>query len=233
MFFRKRKDERHERIEKLCSVISMLDRIRAFRRVNVEEVEEVFREVPYRDIRSEWKKVRHAVEKIIMMPYESMKITRLIKTTYYLRILMMFSMMMALMAMYVKLMYPKLTSPSGALKWIALLSDPKVVLAFIAFFPAVSGLYIFFDYRTRSAIIRYEDEHKEKLKLGRMKIKGLIEKVIAKIISEVRRMRLDLDEFQLELYFRDYRGIQVLKEKHGRIFKRKWPIYVVKFRKKG
>jgi len=233
MFFRKRKDERYERIEKLCIVISMLDRIRAFRRVNVEEVEEVFREVPYRDIRSEWKKVRHAVKKIIMMPYESAKITRLIKTTYYLRILMMFSMMMALTAMYVKLMYPKLTSPSGTLKWIMLLSNPKVVLAFTALFPAVSGLYVFFDYRTRRAIIRYEDEHKEKLKLGRMKIKGLIEKVIAKIISEVRRMKLDLDEFQLELYFRDYRGIQVLKEKHGRVFERKWPIYVVKFKEKG
>jgi len=233
MFFRKRKDERHERIEKLCSVISMLDRIRAFRRVNVEEVEGVFREVPYRDIRSEWKKVRHAVEKIVMMPYESRKITRLIKITYYLRILMMSSMMMALIAMYVKLMYPGFVRPSSMPRWAMLLNNPKVALAFIAFFPAVSGLYIFFDYRTRRAIIRYEDEHKEKLKLGRMKIKSLIEKVIAKIISEVRRMRLDLDEFRLELYFRDYRGIQVLKEKHGRVFKRKWPIYVVKFREKG
>ena len=230
MFFRKKKDERYERIKKLCDLVSMLDRIRAFRRTYVEDVEDLFKEIPYRDIRSEWKKIRHAVEKIVAMPYRSREITRLIKITYYLRTFMMFALTLAIFPMYARLLYARSTSPLP--KWIAFITDLRVIIIFMATFPIVGGLWAFFDHKTRKAIIKYEREHREKLKLGRMKIKSLIEKVIAKIVSEAKRMRVDLDEFKVELYYMDYKGVVVLEEEYGRIFKRKWPIYVVKFNEK-
>lgn len=211
-----------EKLGNLCQLISTLDSIRAFRRVDPEPVKESFQRVKSGELTQMWKTIRHDVEKIVYLPIEIpglpnlMRLVALLKLlTPILSILMM--LVLASHSPYAKLFPSALRETFG--HW-------ATVPIMVSLFSVALISYITLDQTIRRRVIKYERNHSEKFSRGRERIKNTIEKLVVKLAEELKRHREDPNRYKMELFYK-YEGLKVIKESRGRIVKRKYSIYTV------
>jgi len=223
-----REDEEIDRLRDLCKLISLMDSIRAFRRVKLDEVEESFKNLEFSDVKRSWKDIKPAVRKIIELPYKSARIKDLIKKTYYAKYGISIAGFVSSFFLYIA-MTCNIYEVQWAYYLCSILLKPYIAIPAFASLPASIILFIMMDYKTRKVIGEYEMTHREKLSLAKARIKEFIDWMIARLIEEMRRAKVDSSKIRLELYFKDYKGIKVLKVDRGRFIKKRRPVYVVSF----
>ena len=221
-------DEEIDRLRGLCKVISLMDSIRAFRRVKLDEIEKSFKNLEFSDVKRRWKDVKPDVRKIIELPYKSARIRNLIKKTYYAKYGISIAGCVASFFLYIAL-----TCNVYEVQWAyylcSILLRPYIAIPAFASLPASVILFIMMDYKTRKVIGEYEMTHRKKLSLAKARIKEFVDWMIARLVEEIGRAKVDPSRIRLELYFKDYKGIKVLKVDRGRFIKRRRPVYVVSF----
>ena len=218
-------DEGVERIKNLCRLITLMDGVRALKRVKLEDIDKEFEKVEFSNVKRGWRKIRPTVRKIIELPYKTERTRKLIRMTLYAKYFVGATAILSSSLVYVMIL--KNFHENRLADMIAsTVFKPAVAIPLFLTLPAAVGFYMFMDYKTRKAIGEYEMSHNKKLKMARAKIKAFTEAIFEKLLSEAKRCGVKPENIKLELYFKDYKYIRVLKEDRGRFIKRS-PIYVV------
>jgi hypothetical protein len=211
---------RREKLDILCQLISNLDGIRAFRRIEPELIKEDFQNLGSGEFIQMWKKIRYDVEKIAYMPMEIKGLPKLIRAVAFLRLLTPMLLILMIVVLVYQLLYIRIFPQFRAIlgSWAAAVTS--VTLSSFAIITLVT-----IDYTIRRRVIKYEEKHIEKFSEGRERIKNVIQKLIAELREELKRSNEDPNKYKMILFYK-YDGLKVIKESRGRIL-RKYPLYEV------
>jgi len=214
-----KKDRVQEELIVLCELIKKLDSIRAYKRtenLKPEAVKNDFKRLKYRYLRKDWKLIRHDIEKIVYLPINIEGLPTMIRIVTYLKIILPITMIFMIL------------SVSHPLTGHAMIPIPKFS-PFIGIIPPliVISMFILLDRKIRKRVMRYEVEHKEKLRRSRKRIKSLIDKLISMLLEELEKCNRNPNQYSMSLFYKDYKNIKIIKESKGKIFKRKYPTYLV------
>lgn len=204
----------------LCNLIMTLDSIRAFRRFDPETIKEKFQSLGSKEFTEMWKEIRHDVEKIAYVPLHVKGVPSLMKLVMILRALVPMVALLTLLSITARLPLYERILP----KPLTIFKNPLAfVITGVASFATITTL-ITVDFTIRRRIIRYEETHADKFSKGRERIEKVIERLIEKLAKEIKSRGEDPSKYKMTLYFK-YKGLKILREKRGGIFRRKYPIY--------
>ncbi|MEM4474311.1 MAG: hypothetical protein QXY75_04990 [Candidatus Bathyarchaeia archaeon] len=219
----KLKLDKKERLENLCQLISYLDGIRAFRRVEPELIKEGFQKMGSKEFTEMWKSIRHDIEKIVYTPITEIEgVQTLMRLVALLKLLTQLSSIFMVIVLACNLRPPeKLPIPLPPIfrGW------PILTIAVMFSFAMMIALVVV-DYAVRRKIIKYEREHEDKFRPGRERLKIIIEKLVEKLAEELKLSGEDPQKYKMILFFK-YKGLKVIKENRGKILRRKYPLYEV------
>jgi len=215
-----RQNQPKEKLENLCQIISTLDSIRAFRRVEPKLVKESFQSVKSGEITQLWNTIKHDVEKIVYLPMEIPGLPRLMRLIAFLKLLTPLLSLLMIATLTFHLPYAKVFPT--ALREI--FGHPAVLPIMVTLFSTALITYITVDQTIRRRVINYEENHFGKFSRGKERIKSVIEKLIVKLTEELKRNNEDFTKYKMQLFYK-YEGLKVIKESRGRIIKRKYPVY--------
>jgi hypothetical protein len=214
---------KRDRLDNLCQLIVNLDSIRAFRRVDPEVIREGFQIMGSKEFTDMWKSIKHDVEKIVYSPITEIKgLPTLMRLAAFLKLLTSLTSIFMVLVLAANLRPPeKLPIPLPMIfrGWIAFTIAITLSLTSIIALMTV-------DYTIRRKIIKYEEGHSEKFSAGRQRIKNVIEKLVEKLAEGIKQSGEDPQKYKMILFFK-YKGLKVIKEPSGRIFKRRYPLYEV------
>jgi len=217
-----RQNKSKEKLENLCQIISTLDSIRAFRRMEPKLVKEGFQRVKSGEITQMWNTIRHDVEKIAYLPMDIPSLPSLMRLIAFLKLLTPLLSLLMIAALTFHLPYAKVFPT--ALREI--FGHPAVLPIMVTLFSTALITYIMVDQTIRRRVIKYEENHFGKFSRGKERIKNVIEKLIVKLKEELKRNNEDFTKYKMQLFYK-YEGLKVIKESRGRIIKRKYPLYTV------
>jgi len=217
---KRRKPKKQKDLEDLCLLISQLDGIRGFRRVDPEAIKEAFKRAPFKDVGQEWKKIRHDVEKIVYLPLTIHGIPTLIRLAVILKLLIPISLIFIVLTIAPKMF-------SFQLIPLPPIFGEETLIFFGILSVIVMNGFVMTDFIIRRRITKYEEKHKEKFSKGKERIKDVTQTLILKLVEKLKRRGGDPDDYKMIFFFKDYMGIKVVKESRGRIFKKKYPVYTV------
>jgi len=210
-------------LDNLCQLIVNLDSIRAFRRVDQEVIREGFQIMGSKEFTDMWKSIKHDVEKIVYSPITEIKgLPTLMRLAAFLKLLLSLTSIFMVLVLAANLRPPeKLPIPLPMIfrGWIAFMIAITLSLTSMIALMTV-------DYTIRRKIIKYEEGHSEKFSAGRQRIKYVIEKLVEKLAEGIKQSGEDPQKYKMILFFK-YKGLKVIKEHRGRIFKRRYPLYEV------
>lgn len=213
MLRRNRKQQRDERwkLQNLCYLIAQLDSIRAFKRVELTEIERSFEEIHDTAL---WGKIRPDLEKIVYFPSTLPGALRLMQIAAVLRRLLpicFFSVVLVIL------------NKTG---FIPLPISP-IASFFLLFVPfAILIAFVYIDLFIRRTIIRYEREHPKMQSKQKEHVKTVVQKLITFLPEEVRNINENPTNCKMKLFYNDYEGMKIVKEIKGKLFKRKYPTYL-------
>lgn len=196
------KPKKQEDLKDLCLLISQLDGLRVFQRVKPEIIKDAFEKMKSKDLEREWKKIRHDVEEIVYLPTKIQGLGTLVT-----------------LATILKLLIP------ASLIFVFLARVHFIVIITLAI--TIPNVFIITDFIIRRKIAKYEEKHKEKFSKGKERIKEVTQRLILELMKKVKRSGGDPADYKIKLLFKDYKGIKIIKESRGRIFKKKYPNYTV------
>lgn len=222
MLRRKRgKPKKQKDLENLSLLISQLDGMRGFRRVQPEVIKDAFKNMRSKDLEREWKKIRHDVEKIVYLPLTIQGLPTLIRLAMISKLIIPISLILTVLAIAPK-MHRFLPIP------LPPIFGQDIVLIFFMILSIVTANgFIITDFIIRRKIVKYEKEHKQKFSKGRERIKDVTQRLILELVEKLKRRGGDPADYKMKFFFKDYRGIKVIKESRGRIFKKKYFVYTV------
>jgi hypothetical protein len=228
MFGRKQREEDPETTLARCIVL--LDDIRAYRRKNVEQIEDQFaplKKSRYRDMYDMWAKAKPSAEKIVDMPASIPGVPKLIRAIGWLKVANRVFMIILILLVAFQLV-PVWRRSLGA----DFLRGPGLVLllGFVLLVVISLNLVTFIDYRVRKKIIAYEAATMDEYAPAREKMKEGVNKMMRSLAREVSRSKMDPDYYGLVLYFDDYDSIEVVNKwrpKSMGLFKKSYNHYQV------
>ncbi|MGB9675995.1 MAG: hypothetical protein ACPL0C_02250 [Candidatus Bathyarchaeales archaeon] len=211
-----------EELNNLCDLIITLDSVRAFRRPNPEVIKAGFQKTGSKEFTEMWKEIRHDVEKIAYTPLNIEGLPSLMRVVAILKMLVPIASFLMILTLATRLRpFEKLLVPP-----FTIFKDPLALVLTTTFSLATMIALMATDYTIRRRVIKYEESHMDKFSKGRERIKKVIEKLVEKLAKELKRNKEDPNKYKMMLFYK-YRGLKVVKEKRGRIFKRKYPLYEV------
>jgi hypothetical protein len=215
-FFSTRKEE----LNNLCDLIITLDSVRAFRRPDPELIKAGFQKTGSKEFTEMWKEIKHDVEKIAYTPINIKGLPTLMRLVAILKILVPIASFLMILTLATRLgPFEKLLIPP-----FTIFKEPLAFVLTTTFSLATTISLMATDYTIRRRVIRYEESHIDKFGKGRERIKKVIEKLVEKLAKELKRNKEDPQKYKMILFYK-YKGLKVVKEKRGRIFKRKYPLY--------
>ncbi len=209
-----------ERFEDLVQIISLLDGIRAFRRTDPEKIEQHFKNLKSKELSKEWGKIKRDVEKIVYLPQKIPGAIKYMQTTAVLK--MVYPLIVGLLLVAIGASLRRSFFKSEILKF---LSSFPFVTTMVILSVALANIYVFFDYRLRKKIVRYEESHKEKFAMGRRRIKTVIQKTINILNRELMKTDYPRENYKITLFFSDYEGLEIKPKKKGLFSKRKYELF--------
>jgi len=211
-----------EELYNLCDLIITLDSIRAFRRPNPELIKAGFQKAGSKEFTEMWKEIRHDVEKIAYTPLNIKGLPPLMRLVAILKLLVPIASFLMILTLMTRLrQFEKLlASPFTIFK------DPLALVLTTSFSLTTMIALMATDYTIRRRVIKYEESHMDKFSQGRERIKKVIERLVEKLAKELKRSKEDPNKYKMILFY-EYKGLKVIKEKRGRIIKRKYPLYEV------
>jgi len=203
----KDKSKKHikEELQDLCQLIMWLDGLTVFKRVEPSKIESAFKSLGSKWF-GEWKSIRRYVEKIVYMPMDIPEVSKLMTIVYYVKTMIPLTSMLVIIS-FMSLAYKSVWVPHPILK------NPIFLLFTLILFTVFVNTFIILDYRIRSKIEKYEKAHTGKLSRGREQIKKVAQKLIFKLVKDIKRYDEDPEDYKMELFHKDYKGVKIIKEK--------------------
>jgi hypothetical protein len=228
MFGRKPREEDSETTLARCIVL--LDDIRAYRRKNVEQIEEQFaplKKSRYRDAYDMWVKVRPSAEKIVDMPASIPGVPRIIRAIGWLKVAnRVFMIILILLIAFQIVPVWRRSLGHEFLAGLGLI----LLLSFILLVVATLNVSSILDYRVRKKIIAYEEATMDNYAPDRERMKEGVNKMMRYLAREVSRTKTDPNYYGLVLYYDDYDNIEVVdkwRPKSMGIFRKSYNHYQV------
>jgi hypothetical protein len=188
--------------------------------VDPEAIKEAFKRTAFKDLGQEWKKIRHDVEKIVYLPLTIQGVPTLIRLAIILKLLTPISLIFIVLAIAPRLIrFQLIPIPS-------IFGGEAFVFFSILSIIVMNG-FVITDFIIRRRITKYEEKHKKKFSKGRERIKEVTQQLILKLVEKLKRRGGDPADYKMIFFFTDYKGIKIIKESRGRIFKKKYPVYTV------
>lgn len=210
----------NEEINNLCDLIITLDSVRAFRRPNPEVIKAAFQKIGSKEFTEMWKEIKHDVEKIAYTPLNIEGLPSLMRIVAILKLLVPVASFLMILTFVTHLRpFEKLLVPP-----FTIFKAPFAPMLTTTFSLATIIALMATDYTIRRKVIKYEESHMDKFSQGRERIKKVIEKLAEKLSKELKRRKEDPNKYKMMLFYK-YKGLKVIKEKRGRILKKKYPLY--------
>lgn len=208
MFGRKRVEE--DSATTLARCIVLLDDIRAYRRKDIDQIEEQFaplKKSRFKETYDMWIKARPSAEKIVGMPQKIPGVDRLIRTINWMRVAN--KILLIFLVLFVSFQIVPIWRRTLGHDF---LSGPGLVftIAFVLLVVITLNLVTFLDYRIRKKIIAYEETTMDEYATAREKMKESVSKMMRSLAREVGRTKMNPDYYGLVLYFDDYDNIEVV-----------------------
>lgn len=190
----------------------MLDDTRAYRRKDVEQMDEVFsrlKKTRFREHYDLWIKVRPSVEKIVDMPMKVKGVKQMITNLGWLKVAnRVFLIVLVIFAALIIV-------PA----WRGVLGERPFGGQSMLYVGVAVGLVMIslnlatvLDYRIRKRIIAYEDSTMDEYAPAREKLKEAVDKMLRTLARELEKSKSDPSGWNLVLYFNDYDNIKVVKQ---------------------
>jgi hypothetical protein len=228
MFGRKKEEE--DPITTLARCIVLLDDIRAYRRKDVERIDEVFsrlKKTRFKDHYEIWVKARPAAEKIVDMPEQVEGVPKLIRAISWLRVANRVALigLVFFLAIQIVPIWRRTLGPDFLEGNAFLYSTISVLVLVVAM-----NFQTYLDFRVRKKIVAYEEATMDQYSSSREKMKSCVDKMLHSLAKETVKSGVDTRYWGLILYFDDYDNIQVVKQwrpKSMWIFKKSYNHYQV------
>ncbi|RLI72903.1 hypothetical protein DRO97_08470 [Archaeoglobales archaeon] len=192
-------DKYKKRLRDLCQLIELLDGFRAFKVTDPKKIEKIFRSIHSKKLMSEWKHIRHGIQKLVNLPAKIPNVQLMMKLTAYLRVLIPLSVLPFTIATIFGLFSSNSTN------------IPQYVFAIFLIYPAATILYTGTELRIRRKIAKFEKEHEEQFKKLRNDTKNLVQMLIYELKKNIKDAE-DKENYKVKLLFTDYKGIKIIKK---------------------
>ena len=203
-----------EKLKELRFLIMQLDGMRATRRIEPAIVELSFQEL---NLTSMWQKIENDANKIAYLPHTIPRMKKLINLVGFLKGLFPVCFFSIVLSVFIKAgIFPE---PNDLIFPALLIIPTLIMIAFICM-----------DFLIRIKIIRYEQKHPDLYHQEGENIKRVVEALLIKMSKAIKSMGENGSKYRFKLYFNDYRGIRIVKEKNEKvfgIFRRKYVRYMV------
>lgn len=202
----------NETLDQYHYLISQLDSVRAFRRVDPSKLENSVNKTNAANV---WSRIRPGLEKIAFLPESLPGLGNLIRIAATLRLLFPLCFFSFILALLIRV---GIFALHNVFLFNLFLFGPLVIMF----------SFIVVDFIIRKKVARYEEEHPALHVKEKDQIKNAVEELIIKFIREMKLYKENPDRYQMKLYFNDYRGTTVINEHREKIFgvfKRKYSTF--------
>jgi len=225
-----RKDKEEDPVSTLARCIVLLDDIRAYRRKDVERIEDTFSKLKksrFKEHYDLWVKVRPSAERIVDMPLKVEGVPRIIRSLAWLKVANRFGIIVVIFLIAIQIVpaWKRALGPQPFGGHLFLYSLVAVVAVVV-----LVNLGTVLDYIIRRRIIAYESSTTDEYAGDRNRMREGINKMMKSLAREANRSENNPQDFGLVLYFDDYEHIQVVKQwkpKSMGIFKKPYNYYQV------
>lgn len=210
-WWKRKPDKKESRVENLCHLISYLDSIRAFRRMELGPIEEAFRKAGRVEL---WEHIQPDLEKIVFFPQTLPGAQRLMQVAFVLRRLFPICFFSIVLVVFTKAGFiPVRLSP--IVSFLFLLGPFAILIGFI-----------YVDLFIRRVIIQYEREHPNMQSKQKGRIKEVIQTLSMDVAKELKKANEEPARCRMELFFDDYEGMRIVKEIRRKRFRKRYPVYL-------
>lgn len=207
-----------------------MDDIRAYRRKDIDQIEEQFaplKKSRFKDIYDMWGKARPSAQRIVDMPQKIPGVDKLIRTINWMRVAN--KILLIFLVLFVAFQFVPIwrrTLGHEFLSGTGLL----LTIVFVLLVVITLNLVTILDFRIRKRIISYEAATMDEYAPAREKMKESVSKMMKSLAREVGRSKTDPNYYGLVLYFDDYDNIEVVDKWRPRsmgVFKKSYNHYQV------
>jgi len=208
----KKKQKEMDPVSQLAQCITLLDDTRAYRRKDVERIDEAFvalKKTRFKEHYDMWVKARPAAEKIADMPLKIPGVQRMIRTLAWIKVANRVGLifLIGFLAIQIVPVWRRVLGPHPFGGHAFLYSMIAVIIVVVAMNYATV-----MDYRIRKKVIKYEAETKDLYAPQREKMKECVGKMMKSLAKEANRSGKNPEYYKLVLYFDDYDNIKVVNQ---------------------
>lgn len=226
----KKKVQEEDPVTTLARCIAICDDLRAYRRKDVDQVDQMFsalKKSKFKEHYDMWVKARPAAESIVDMPYKAPKVRGMITTLSWLKVANRVALIILVVFLSVQIVpvWKKVLGPHP-------LGGNGFIYSAVAIALVVVSMNAgtFLDYKIRRRIIAYEDQTKDKYAPARERMKDCVNRMMRSLAKEAQRSGKGAEYYSLVVYFDDYENIQVVKQwkpKSMGLFKKSYNHYQI------
>ncbi len=199
-------------IDALTKVVVWLDSYAALSSVDPARIESSFKKnSEHPEIMAYWKEIKSDVQDIARLPSKSSEILRLSKRMRILRPLLLY-MGLLIFTVFIILSNVLIGATPGHIFYLVFIS--AFVIAYFLGFAA----YVFFDRKLRHLAIEYCEAHSGEVARQRKHIKQVTQRLIDKLATTIRSMKLDPEKYKFVLLHNDYSNIIVMNENKNSVY---------------
>jgi len=194
----------------LARCIVLLDDIRAYRRKEVDMIEDQFavlKKTRFKEHYEMWRKTRASAEKIVDMPMKAPGVARLIKTIGWMRVVN--KVFLIFLVLFIAFQIVPIWRRTLGQDFIGG-SGFTATIVFVVLVVISLNLVTVLDYRIRKKIVAFEEATTDEYAPAREKMKEAVNKMMRSLAREMARSKKSSDYYRLVLYFDDYDHIEVV-----------------------
>jgi hypothetical protein len=228
MFGRKEREE--DPVSTLARCLVLLDDLRAYRRKDVEQVDQMFsklKKTRFKEHYDSWVKIRPAAEKIVDMPTKVDGVPGMIRMLAWVKVANRVALIVLILFLALQIV-PAWKRALGPHPFggNGLLYSAIAVAVVVVAMNAASLM----DFRIRKRIIAYENSTLDEYAPARDKMKEGVSKMMKSLAKEASRSGQNPENYSIILYFNDYDHMKVINQwrpKSMGIFKKSYNHYQV------
>lgn len=228
--FGKKKRVSEDPVVNLARGIAYCDDLRAYRRKDLDQIDETFealKKTRFREYNEMWTRARPAADKIVNMPLKVGGVKRMIGALSWIRVAGRVGLIVVVLMVAMQFV-PAWRRALG--------SDPfggnglLYTIITVLFAVALLNLGSIMDYLIRKRIIAYEDSTMDEYAPYRDRMKDCVDKMMRSLAREIERGTETPDSLSMVLYFDDYQNIKVInhwRPKSMWVFKKSYNHYQI------
>jgi hypothetical protein len=208
----KKKERNVDPVSQLAQCIALLDDTRAYKRKDVDRIDEAFLELKktrFKEHYDMWVKARPAADKIADMPLKIPGVEQMIRKLAWIKIANRVGLIVLIGFVAVQIVpaWRRVLGPHPFGGNAFLYSMIAVLVVVVAMNYAT-----YVDYRIRKKVIRYEAETKDEYAPYREKMKDCVNRMLKSLAKEANRSGEKPEDYRMILYYDDYSNIKVVKK---------------------